>query len=301
MSPRTTAAWLAIATSILLAPNRVAGWGFDVHRFIVNRAIDLLPEPIRPFYDHHRTFIVEHSIDPDLWRTAGFGDEAPRHFLNLDAYGESPFAELPRSWTAAVEKFGEARVTRSGLLPWRTVEFYGRLVEAFTRQQRSGGSRELGNIMFFSAVLSHYVGDAHVPFHAVLNYDGQLTDQRGIHARFETELFRRYHTGLTIQAARGASEADGPLALVFDALQESVRVTPLILDADRRAVAGRTEYDAEYFNRFAGEVQPILEARLDASIAAVAGLLADAWTAGGRPALSVDPPRFNRRVSGRPR
>ena len=47
--------------------------------------------------------------------------------------------------------------------------------------------------------------------------------------------------------------------------------------------------------------QSILEARLEASIAAVAGRLADAWTAGGRPVLPVDALRFNRRVSGRPR
>ena len=52
--------------------------------------------------------------------------------------------------------------------------------------------------LFFSATLGHYMGDAHVPFHAVLNYDGQLTNQHGIHARFEAMLFERYRDRLTI-------------------------------------------------------------------------------------------------------
>ena len=42
---------------------------------------------------------------------------------------------------------------------------------------------------FFSSIVSHYVSDGHVPFHAALNYDGQLTGQTGIHSRFEAELF----------------------------------------------------------------------------------------------------------------
>jgi hypothetical protein len=60
------------------------------------RAIDTLPEPIRPFFEASRAFVVERAIDPDLWRNAGFSEEPPNHFVDLDAYGPYPFKELPR-------------------------------------------------------------------------------------------------------------------------------------------------------------------------------------------------------------
>ena len=63
-------------------------------------------------------------------------------------------------------------------------------------RQQAPYSRD--NIKFFSSVLAHYVSDGHVPFHAVLNYDGQLTGQWGIHSRFETELFERYRATLRV-------------------------------------------------------------------------------------------------------
>ena len=33
-----------------------SAWGFDVHRFIVGRALDILPERLRPFYEKYRAF-----------------------------------------------------------------------------------------------------------------------------------------------------------------------------------------------------------------------------------------------------
>ena len=72
---------------------------------------------------------------------------------------------------------------------------FERLVGAFEGAGRQE-TWSLENIKLMSAVLAHYVADAHVPFHAVVNYDGQLTGQRGIHSRFESELgLWRYITG----------------------------------------------------------------------------------------------------------
>ena len=103
-------------------------------------------------------------------------------------------------------RYGREFVDKNGTLPWRTEEIYTKLVEAFT--QKAAYSRE--NIKFFSSVIAHYVADAHVPFHAALNYDGQLTGQWGIHARFETELFERYRAQLVVKpgpARAGAERA----------------------------------------------------------------------------------------------
>ena len=50
----------------------------------------LLPPEIRPFFQKFRTTVVEHAIDPDTYRTMGFVEEPPRHFLDMDAYGAVP-------------------------------------------------------------------------------------------------------------------------------------------------------------------------------------------------------------------
>ncbi len=277
------------------APVRLGAWGFDVHRFIAQEAIPLLPDAIRPFYEKHRGVFVEHSIDPDLWRNVGFEEEPPRHFVDLDAFGAYPFGALPRDYDAAVKKFGKEMIDKNGLLPWRTAEIYERLVRAF---ERAGQGQPYGfdDITFFSAVLAHYVSDAHVPFHAIVNYDGQLTNQRGIHSRFESELFFRYRATLAIKPV-----ARAPIRhardFIFDALIDSSTLTEAILQADRKAVAGQEEYGDAYFEQFFAVVRPTLERRVSDAASAVAALVAGAWEQAGKPAILLDPPRTVRKVA----
>jgi hypothetical protein len=54
-----------------------------------------LPAEIRPYFQKHRGFIVEHAIDPDLWRTVDWVEEPPQHFLDMDAFGPAQFDTLP--------------------------------------------------------------------------------------------------------------------------------------------------------------------------------------------------------------
>jgi hypothetical protein len=281
---------LMIVTAVAV-PSPAAAWGFEPHKYIMERAIALLPAEIRPFFQRHRTTIVEHVIDPDLWRTAGWEEEPPRHFLDMDAYGPYPFPKLPRDYDEAVSRYGREFVHKNGLLPWRTAEIYGKLVEAFT--QKAGYSRE--NIKFFSSVIGHYVSDAHVPLHAVLNYDGQLTNQWGIHSRFETELFERYLGKLKV-APRPVSAIGHVRDYVFETLLTGFSLAQPVLDADKAAVGSREMYDDEYFTVFFSRVQPILERRLSESISASASVITAAWIDAGRPALPVEQPRLPRKV-----
>ena len=192
----------ALAVVLLLtAPAPAHAWGYDVHRFIMDRAIALLPSEIRPLFETNRATVVERSIDPDTWRVAGFEEEDPNHFLNIDVrdYGTYPFLALPRDYGAAVEKFGVGRVRANGTLPWRIEEFHGNVRRAFERFNTSATGRF--DILLMSAALGHYISDATQPFHTVSNFDGQLTRQNGIHSRFETQLFARYRSRVNVDAA----------------------------------------------------------------------------------------------------
>lgn len=273
----------------LVAPPSAEAWGFSAHRFIMSEAIDRLPEDLRRFFETRRVFLTEHSIDPDLWRTAGFEDESPRHFLDLDAYGEYPFAALPQGYEAAVAKFGSSHVQRNGTLPWRAAEMHEKLADAFRRLGTSRPGYARDDVMFFAAVISHYLADGYVPFHAVRNYDGQLTNQRGIHARFETALFERFRERLRIEPPVRAPIA-APIPLLFDVLREGTRLVPRVLQADLEALAGRRLYDDRYFERFFERTRVVLEARLGEAIGGVASAIVGAWEQGGRPDLGAGQP-----------
>ena len=277
---------------VVAIPRPASAWGFDVHKYIMARAITLLPAEIRPFFQRYQTTIVEHAVDPDLWRTAGWEAEPPRHFLDMDAYGPYPFRNLPRDYDEAVKQYGAEFVVKNGLLPWRTAEIYDKLVEAFTL--KAGYSRE--NVKFFSSVLTHYISDAHVPFHAVVNYDGQLTGQSGIHSRFEAELFERYRAELKIAPAPAGLRSGPVRDLVFETLLTSFPLAQPLLDADKSAAAGREVYDDQYFRQFFSKARPTLERRVAESITSAASLISAAWIEAGRQPLPVEQPRVPRKI-----
>jgi hypothetical protein len=91
----------------------------------------------------------------------------------------------------------------------------------------------VSDVKFFSAIVGHYVADAHVPLHAVLNYDGQLTGQNGVHTRFEEDLFVRYGKQLNIQPPPLQS-IPNVRDFIFDTLLESYQNSDALLAADSR-------------------------------------------------------------------
>jgi len=287
---------VVIALVALVLPARIGAWGFAAHRFIMDQAITRLPAGIRPFYERNRTFMIEYAIVPDLLRNLDVPDEPPRHFLDMDAYGAYPFGALPRDYDAAVRKFGRETVDKNGLLPWRATEIYGRLVKAFERTGRQEGY-SLDDIKLMSAVLGHYVADAHMPFHAALNYDGQLTGQRGIHSRFESQLFERMQGSLDLPAVTMPPVRD-IRAFMFDTLLESFTLTEPLLEADRRAAAGLTEYGDEYFARWSKDAGPVLARRVADAIAATAAVFTGAWEEAGRPAVPLELSRRPAKIGG---
>src|SRR5262249_21764248 len=153
---------------------------------------------------------------------------------------------------------------RIGMLPWRESEMFGHLrrgFESFNRQSAYATS----DVVLFAAVASHYMQDAHQPFHASNNYDGQLTGQFGIHSRFERDLIEKFSARLTL-----SPPPMKPILNVrdraFDTVVESNTYVDAILKADAAAIAGKDAYDDEYFEKFFTAVKPILEKQLSLSI-----------------------------------
>ncbi len=289
--------WLvpcAVALSVLL-PEPAAAWGFAAHQFIMGRAIELLPSEIKPFFEQRRQEVIIRVKDPDLWRSAGWPED-PNHFFDFGVkeYGAYPFTEVPRDYTAALEKFGQATIARNGRLPWRFAEVFGNLRRGFEAYGRGNGfSAE--DIVLFTGVAAHYIQDAHQPLHAADNYDGQLTGQRGIHARFESELFERFQQRTTfspppVVPIRNAEDA------AWTVLLDSYRQVDALLRADQTAAAGLELYDDIYFDRLYQGAGPLMAQQVSKAITATAAVIAGAWIEAGRPSMAALAPRAPQKI-----
>jgi hypothetical protein len=285
---RRCAAALVVVT-LVFASRPASAWGLDVHRMITRRALTGLQAGLKSFYGARADFIVEHSIDPDMWRIAGLktdrGDEPPNHFLDIDGLDDPrPFNNVPRDWDAYVAKYGAERANRMGRLPWRVEEVYRTLVDAFREAGKNPNGYGAENAAYLSAVLAHYIEDAHQPFHGVVSYDGQATNQRGIHARFETEVVLRNVSELKLRPVV-VKPIPNVKDFVFETLITGETLIQTILDADRKATAGREFYDDGYFKVFDAGVRPIVERRLSEAASGLASVITAAWVEAGSPVM----------------
>jgi hypothetical protein len=158
-------------------------WGFYGHKRINRISVFTLPSEMYGFYKEHLEYLTEHAVDPDKRRYAVEG-EAQCHYIDLDHYykpGEDPFTIMPRRWYDAVAKFTEDTLQTYGIVPWHINFMKFQLTEAFRK-------RDVRRILMLSADIGHYIADANVPLHTTRNYNGQLTNQVGIHGFWESRL-----------------------------------------------------------------------------------------------------------------
>ena len=81
---------LAIVIVLLFTPNHLYCWGFFGHKSINRLAVFTLPTELIGFYKNHLEYVSEHAVDPDMRRYV-VKEEAPRHYIDIDHFGERPF------------------------------------------------------------------------------------------------------------------------------------------------------------------------------------------------------------------
>jgi hypothetical protein len=155
-------------------------WGFFAHQRINKLAVFTLPPEMVKFYKKNITYITEAAVNPDR-RRFSMPEEAPRHYIDLDHFGDSAVFKIPRYWNQAVARYSEDTLNAYGIAPWHINRMYYQLKDAFM-------VGDPDRILKVSAELGHYLADAHVPLHTTENYNGQLTGQEGIHAFWESRL-----------------------------------------------------------------------------------------------------------------
>ena len=269
-------------------------WGFYAHKKINYYAVFLLPPEMMALYKPQLDFLTEHAVDPDKRRYA-IPEEAPRHYIDIDHYGQYPYDSLPRKWNDAVGKYTADSLNKYGIVPWWLQTMLGRLTTAFKEKNQA-------KILKYSAEIGHYIADSHVPLHANSNHNGQYSGQKGIHGFWESripELLAEKEWDFFIGKAEYIKN---PADFIWKRVLESAAASDTVLRfekeltkqfpgdqkfsfEERNGIIIR-QYSAAFTKAYDGMMKGMVERRMKQSIFAVASFWYTAWVNAGQPDLA---------------
>lgn len=292
--------YLLLIIPLLLAINNQSNtqrkWGFFGHQRINRIATFTLPPDMFGFYKEHLEYITEHAVDPDKRRYAVDG-EAQRHYIDIDHYvkqGEDPFEIVPQRWKDAVDKFTEDTLQAYGIVPWHIKVMKFKLQKAFEE-------KNVDLILKYSADIGHYIGDAHVPLHTTENYNGQMTNQKGIHGLWESRLVEINYENYDYFVGK-AVYIDDIEKFIWAAVKESHYAVDSVLSIEievtkdfptdkkysfeRRGNTTVSVYSYEFSQEYHKRMNGMVERRLKQAISAVGSIWYTAWVDAGQPDLT---------------
>lgn len=270
----------------------LSGWGFFAHQKINRIAVFSLPPEMMGFYKEHIQYLTENAVNPDKRRYVN-EYEAPRHYIDLDVYGDSALWKLPRYWQTAVDSLTEDTLNAYGIVPWHIHLVIYQLTQAFM-------VKDAEKILRYSADLGHYIGDAHVPLHTTENYNGQLTGQYGIHGFWESRLPELFFDDYDLFVGK-AKYLDNTQLAAWGAVRsghlELERVLGLEKELTRQFPEGKKYsyeqrgasmvrvYSYDYSNAYHRLLDGMVERQLRRAIKMTADCWYTAWVNAGQPDL----------------
>jgi len=171
----------------------LASWGYKGHKSINSHVTLYFNAEMSQFVSWSST-LEAHASDADNRKDSHDPNydpnEKPKHYLDIEYYSEfTSTGTIPKTLNEAIVKHGTTNVYKWGIVPWATKTTYDTLVACFRRG-------DLDKAVLTAADLGHYVGDGHMPLHISANYDGVMTDQKGVHSRYESDMVDAYINNL---------------------------------------------------------------------------------------------------------
>ena len=247
-------------------------WGERGHRIVNTAAVNNLPEPLQSYFRARLGYLVEHASDPDYLAREN-PQERPHHYTEVEAYDSYPFVAF-RAQFVDQRRAPSPRQLEHGDSVWQIEQFTLQLSEDLRRRRWNEDARD-------TVFAAHYACDLTQPLHTVVNYDGQLTRQAGIHARFETTLVNTLADGWVLKPQPAVNEPD-LRARIFREYVDSYNQRQLIFAADRIALDGHTYLDPQVLRTFIQIDGPLARNRLEAAAAFVSSLWYTAWVRAGK-------------------
>jgi hypothetical protein len=261
---KTSPAFLAFILAGMAVP--VHGWWDTGHEHITVGAIDHLPQPLRGFFQANLEEVRDRS-----------GFEPPgRHYINIDLYPEFFAGTFPRDVNDLIAIYGDNWVTSAGKGPWTFANYVEQLSAAMAAAQTL---EDWNNLLRIAAAQAHYIEDLHNPLHLTANYDGQLTDNDGIHARYEGAMIES-HLGELTFAPAVAQYLPSVTDFVFDGIDEHYPYVADILAADDQFPQ---PYNTAYYDGLWAETGIFTQQLFQEASEAVASSWYTAWIDAGSP------------------
>ncbi len=263
---------------LALTASSVFGWGEHGHKLIAKKSFLFIPHDMA-IPASYIPYVTEHSVDPDN-RKKEDRTEAPKHFMDIDFYAEYLAGTEVLDQQQLIAKYKDT-VTKKGILPWATIATYKSLVDAFK-------ANDPARIKLYMSDLAHYVGDAHQPMHTIENYNGQLTGQKNIHFRYESDMV---DSNLAeIEGKIGAMTLEPVTNLehwIFYIIHEANCLQPVLFTADKVAYAasGNT-FNSNYYHLMWFYTKFVTFDQFNKASNRLAQLYYKAWLEGGKPKLT---------------
>jgi len=230
------------ATVIVLVSFIFLGWGYVGHRIInYNTILSALPE--MEFFETWADSLRAHASDADNRRDWD-PTEAPKHYIDIDNYPEFvSTGTISQNFDSLVAMHGLSFVMTQGILPWAILATADSLEAAFE-------NNDMHKAMLLAADLGHYIGDSHMPLHITRNYNGQYTNQSGVHSRYESTLIGDFQSQI-IYDGDSLQYIDDLPDFVFNMLYDNYQYVDSVLYADlvAQAFAGN-HTSSTYYNKF---------------------------------------------------
>lgn len=273
----------------------LCSWGFLVHRTVNQLAIYALPKGMQAFFFSNKDSLVYNAPRPDIRRNTQ-KDEAAKHYLDFEAYGDSAYYKIPHNLPDAITKYTLDTLKEYGTLPFVVIETYEKLTRAFK-------NKNADSILYYAADLGHYISDAHVPLHTSLNYDGQLTNQHGMHDLWETTVPEAVITSYKLASRHRAKHLASPAETIWKIMAHTHALTPEVFakeievskqftDTSRkyrwevRWGKNRRFYSKEFAIAYNKALAPTINHQIIASANAIADFWYTAWHNAGKPDLA---------------
>lgn len=279
--------YLTLAVIVLTC----SSWGFFAHVRINRLAVFTLPKEIGRFYKANIRYVSEHAVDADKRRYADTA-EATRHYLDVELY-EKDIDSIPERWDEALKKYGVKKLNESGTLPWQIYFTYHKLVQAFKK-------KDAAKILIHSAYLGHYLADAHVPLHTTQNHNGQLTNQLGIHAFWESRLPELFAEKYNFAVGK-AIYIENPLKQAWNIIKNTHKKVDTVLkfeaalnsgfpSVEKYSFSRRNEqlgrdYSLAYSKAYHDLMNTMVERQMRSSIFYIGCYWYSAWVDAGQPKL----------------
>jgi len=218
------------------------GWGYIGHKIInYNTILSALPQ--MEFFETWADSLQAHASDADE-RKSWDPNEPPKHYIDIDNYPEFILTgTIPQDFDSLVAIHGLSFVMEQGILPWAILDAADSLETLFE-------INDMHSAMLVAADLGHYIADSHMPLHITRNYNGQYTNQYGVHSRYESTLIQTFQSqivyeGDTVQYIEDLSD------FVFNMIYDNYQYVDSVLYADSVAYAfAGHNYNTTYYNKF---------------------------------------------------